>query len=61
MALGSFFGSFDLSAFFNALILGVSIASIWLIAALGLTIIYGTAPRSRDAVCVSSANPSRAA
>ena len=26
----------------NALILGVSIASIWLIAALGLTIIYGT-------------------
>ena len=43
MALGSFFGSFDLSAFFNALILGVSIASIWLIAALGLTIIYGTA------------------
>jgi urea transport system permease protein len=43
MALGSFFGSFDLSAFFNALILGISIASIWLIAALGLTIIYGTA------------------
>ena len=43
MALGSFFGSFDLSAFFNALILGVSIASIWLIAALGLTIIYGPA------------------
>src|ERR1700733_4110247 len=43
MALGSFFGLFDLSAFFNALILGVSIASIWLIAALGLTIIYGTA------------------
>lgn len=43
MAVGSFFGSFDLSAFLNALILGVSIASIWLLAALGLTIIYGTA------------------
>jgi len=42
MALGNFFGSFDLSAFLNALILGVSIASIWLLAALGLTIIYGT-------------------
>ena len=26
----------------NALILGLSIASIWLIAAIGLTIIYGT-------------------
>lgn len=33
----------DLSSLLNALILGVSIASIWLIAALGLTIIYGTA------------------
>jgi len=43
MALGSFFGSFVLSAFINALILGISIASIWLLAALGLTIIYGTA------------------
>jgi urea transport system permease protein len=43
MAVGSFFTSFDLSAFVNALILGVSIASIWLIAALGLTIIYGAA------------------
>jgi urea transport system permease protein len=43
MALGSFFGSFELSAFINALILGISIASIWLLAALGLTIIYGTA------------------
>jgi urea transport system permease protein len=42
MALGSFFGLFDLSAFLNALILGISIASIWLLAALGLTIIYGT-------------------
>jgi urea transport system permease protein len=43
MAVGSFFTSFDLSAFINALILGSSIASIWLIAALGLTIIYGAA------------------
>ena len=43
MSSGSFFTSFDLSAFINALILGVSIASIWLLAALGLTIIYGTA------------------
>lgn len=33
----------DLGSLLNALILGVSIASIWLIAALGLTIIYGTA------------------
>lgn len=33
----------DVSSFLNALILGVSIASIWLIAALGLTIIYGAA------------------
>ncbi|XSG83227.1 MAG: urea ABC transporter permease subunit UrtB [Methyloligella sp. ZOD6] len=33
----------DLGTLVNALILGVSIASIWLVAALGLTIIYGTA------------------
>jgi urea transport system permease protein len=33
----------DLGSLLNALILGVSIASIWLIAALGLTIIYGAA------------------
>jgi len=32
----------DLGSLLNAVILGVSIASIWLIAALGLTIIYGT-------------------
>lgn len=43
MAAGSFFGTFELASFINALILGISIASIWLIAALGLTIIYGTA------------------
>ena len=33
----------DLGSILNALILGISIASIWLIAALGLTIIYGAA------------------
>ncbi|MEG6507684.1 urea ABC transporter permease subunit UrtB [Methyloligella sp. 2.7D] len=33
----------DLGTLANALILGVSIASIWLVAALGLTVIYGTA------------------
>lgn len=33
----------DFGSVLNALILGVSIASIWLIAALGLTIIYGAA------------------
>jgi len=43
MAIGNFFGSLDPSAFLNALILGISIASIWLLAAIGLTIIYGTA------------------
>ena len=34
--------SFDIASLANALILGLSIASIWLVAALGLTIIYGT-------------------
>ncbi|WP_029356600.1 urea ABC transporter permease subunit UrtB [Bosea sp. 117] len=33
----------DFGSILNALILGISIASIWLIAALGLTIIYGAA------------------
>lgn len=33
----------DFGSVLNALVLGVSIASIWLIAALGLTIIYGAA------------------
>ncbi|CAO4136308.1 urea ABC transporter permease subunit UrtB [Methylorubrum extorquens] len=32
----------DIAPFANALVLGLSIASIWLIAAIGLTIIYGT-------------------
>ena len=35
-------GGVDPSSLINALVLGVSIASIWLLAALGLTIIYGT-------------------
>ena len=43
MAAGSFFSGFEMSSFINALILGISIGSIWLLAALGLTIIYGTA------------------
>ncbi len=34
--------SSDIAPFANAIILGLSIASIWLVAALGLTIIYGT-------------------
>ena len=34
--------SLDIAPFANALVLGASIASIWLIAAIGLTIIYGT-------------------
>ncbi|MBK3406560.1 urea ABC transporter permease subunit UrtB [Methylorubrum populi] len=34
--------SLDIAPFANALVLGLSIASIWLIAAIGLTIIYGT-------------------
>ncbi|HET6387783.1 urea ABC transporter permease subunit UrtB [Hyphomicrobium sp.] len=33
----------DIGSLTNALILGISIGSIWLVAALGLTIIYGTA------------------
>lgn len=32
----------DLNTLSNALVLGVSIASIWLLAAIGLTVIYGT-------------------
>lgn len=43
MTAGSFFSGFEMSSFINALILGISIGSIWLLAALGLTIIYGTA------------------
>jgi urea transport system permease protein len=41
MTYGNFWHSFELYSFLNALILGVSIASIALLAAIGLTIIYG--------------------
>jgi urea transport system permease protein len=40
--MSDFFTHFELLPFLNALIIGLSVASIWLVAALGLTIIYGT-------------------
>ncbi|MCZ6671312.1 MAG: urea ABC transporter permease subunit UrtB, partial [Verrucomicrobia bacterium] len=42
MSVHDFWTPFELLPFLNALIIGISLASIWLIAALGLTIIYGT-------------------
>ncbi len=42
MSVHDFWTPFSLFPFMNALIIGLSLASIWLIAALGLTIIYGT-------------------
>jgi urea transport system permease protein len=42
MSVHDFWTPFSLEPFINALIIGLSIASIWLVAALGLTIIYGT-------------------
>ena len=42
MSIHDFWTPFELLPFLNALIIGISLASIWLIAALGLTIIYGT-------------------
>ncbi|MBL29206.1 MAG: urea ABC transporter permease subunit UrtB [Rhodospirillaceae bacterium] len=42
MSVHDFWTPFALEPFLNALIVGLSIASIWLVAALGLTIIYGT-------------------
>lgn len=42
MSVNDFWTPFELLPFLNALIIGISLASIWLIAALGLTIIYGT-------------------
>ena len=42
MSVHDFWTPFALEPFINALIIGLSIASIWLVAALGLTIIYGT-------------------
>ncbi|MBN9252278.1 MAG: urea ABC transporter permease subunit UrtB [Mesorhizobium sp. 61-13] len=42
MSVTDFWTPFELNSFLNALFIGLSIASIWLIAAVGLTIIYGT-------------------
>ncbi len=42
MSVHDFWTPFSLLPFLNALIIGISLASIWLIAALGLAIIYGT-------------------
>jgi urea transport system permease protein len=42
MSVSDFWTPFEINAFLNALFIGLSIASIWLIAAVGLTIIYGT-------------------
>ena len=42
MSVHDFWTPFAMFPFMNALIIGLSLASIWLVAALGLTIIYGT-------------------
>jgi urea transport system permease protein len=42
MSINEFSTAFELYPFLNALAIGLSIASIWFVAALGLTIIYGT-------------------
>ena len=42
MSVHDFWTPFALEPFISALIIGLSLASIWLVAALGLTIIYGT-------------------
>lgn len=42
MSVDYFWHPFELEGFINALVIGLSLASIWLIAAIGLTIIYGT-------------------
>ena len=42
MSVNDFWTPFELYSFLNALFIGLSVASIWLVAALGLTIIYGT-------------------
>ena len=42
MSVHDFLTPFELFSFLNALFIGLSLASIWLVAALGLTIIYGT-------------------
>lgn len=42
MSVHDFWTPFAMFPFMNALVIGLSLASIWLVAALGLTIIYGT-------------------
>ena len=42
MSVNDFWTPFELYPFLNALFIGLSLASIWLLAAIGLTIIYGT-------------------
>jgi urea transport system permease protein len=42
MSVGDFWTPFSLYPFLNALFIGLSLASIWFVAALGLTIIYGS-------------------
>lgn len=42
MSVHHFWTAFALEPFLNALLIGLSLASIWLVAALGLAIIYGT-------------------
>lgn len=42
MSVNDFWTPFELYSFLNALFIGLSLAGIWLVAALGLTIIYGT-------------------
>ncbi len=42
MSVDHFWTAFAFGPFMNALLIGLSVASIWLIAALGLAIVYGT-------------------
>ncbi|MBK8018817.1 MAG: urea ABC transporter permease subunit UrtB [Betaproteobacteria bacterium] len=42
MSVNHFWTAFAFEPFMNALLIGLSMASIWLIAALGLAIVYGT-------------------
>jgi urea transport system permease protein len=42
MSVAQFWHPFALEPFLNALLIGLSIGSIWLLAALGLAVIYGT-------------------
>ena len=42
MSVAQFWHPFALEPFLNALFIGLSIGSVWLLAALGLAVIYGT-------------------